>query len=324
MRIKFVHLLLIAVFAAHCQSLDSKKATPQDPPSSQSQPEAYTLDGKPLFPSPESETSLRKKDSLLQIARQNYQMDSTNLDNIIWLGRRTAYLSRFQEAIAIYTRGLEKHPNAAELYRHRGHRYLSIRQFDLAIADLEKAAALAKSRAIEIEPDGIPNKINKPLSSLQFNIWYHWALAYYLKGDFAKAASIYEACMAYSTNPDLITATSDWLYMTYRRLGKKEDATKVLDKIKPGMEIIENESYYNRLMMYKGLKKPDELLNLEAPPKDTDILLNTVTQGYGVGNWYLYNGDTTKAIEIFQKVTATDYWIAFGYIAAEAELVRMK
>lgn len=324
MRIKFAYLFFIAVFAAQCQSSDSKKATAQEVPSAPAQPEAYTLDGKPLFPSPESETSLRKKDSLLRIAQQNYQMDTTNLDNIIWLGRRTAYLSRFQEAIAIYTKGLEKHPNAPELYRHRGHRYLSMRQFDLAIADLEKAAAFAKDRDIEIEPDGIPNKIDKPLSTLQFNIWYHWALAYYLKGDFAKAASIYEACMAYSTNPDLITATSDWLYMTYRRLGKKAAASRVLENIKPGMEIIENESYYNRLMMYKGLKKPAELLNLEAPPTHTDVLLNTVTQGYGVGNWYLYNGDTTKAIEIFQKVTATDYWIAFGYIAAEAELVRMK
>ncbi|MDX1939033.1 MAG: tetratricopeptide repeat protein [Saprospiraceae bacterium] len=313
---------LLALLTWQCQTSDQKNAE-NETSATEPQPEAYTLDGKPLFPSPESEASLQKKDSLLQIARQNFERDSNNLENIIWLGRRIAYLSRFRESIDIFAKGLEIHPNSPELYRHRGHRYISTRQFDQAIADFEKAAALAKDKPVEIEPDGIPNKRNQPLSTLQFNIWYHWALAYYLKGDFAKAAQIYEECMTYSTNPDLLCATADWLYMTYRRLGETEKAMKVLEKITSGMEIIENESYYNRLLMYKGLKKPEELLNLDAPESDLDALLNTVTQGYGVGNWYLYNGDAAKAKEIFQKVTNTTYWSAFGFIAAEADLTRM-
>lgn len=231
-------------------------------------------------------------------------------------------MTRYREAIEMFTKGLEKFPDSPELYRHRGHRYVSTRQFDNAIADFEKAAALVKNRPVEIEPDGIPNKLNKPLSSLQFNIWYHWALAYYLKGDFQRAAQLYEENMAYSTNPDLLCATTDWLYMAYRRLGETEKANKVLDLIKPDMEIIENQSYFNRLLMYKGLKKPEELLNLENTDPDTKII--TVTQGYGVGNWHLYNQDTTRAKEVFQKVIDTGFWPAFGYIAAEADLVRIK
>ncbi|MBK7871951.1 MAG: tetratricopeptide repeat protein [Saprospiraceae bacterium] len=322
MKTPIAFLLFLAIFTWQCQTSDQKNAK-NEASTTEPQPEAYTLDGKPLFPSPESEASLQKKDSLLQIARQNFERDSNNLDHIIWLGRRTAYLSRFRESIDIFAKGLETHPNSPELYRHRGHRYISTRQFDQAIADFEKAAALAKDKPVEIEPDGIPNKLNQPLSTLQFNIWYHWALAYYLKGDFAKAAQIYEECMTYSTNPDLLCATADWLYMTYRRLGETEKAMKMLEKIMPDMEIIENESYYNRLLMYKGLKKPEELLNLDAPESDLDALLNTVTQGYGVGNWYLYNGDAAKAKEIFQKVTNTTYWSAFGFIAAEADLTRL-
>ncbi len=294
------------------------------PATDEPQPEAYSFDGHPLFPQPETEASLHRKDSLLQIARQNFERDSANLDNIIWLGRRLAYLNQYRDAIKVFTRGLEKHPNAPELYRHRGHRYITTRQLDQAIADFERAAALAKDRPIEIEPDGIPNKINKPLSNLQFNIWYHWALAHYLKGDFARAAELYEQCMTYSDNPDLLTATADWLYMTYRRLGEHDKAAKVLEQIKPDAQIVENESYFNRLLMYKGLKKPEDLLNLDAPPADTDALLNTVTQGYGVGNWYWYNGDSARAKEIFQKVIDTGYWAAFGYIAAEADLTRSK
>jgi tetratricopeptide (TPR) repeat protein len=313
-------LFLLAAVCWQCQPKEQPKDLTATTPLPAA--EATSLDGKPLYPPQESDATRRNRDSLLQLARRNYELDSNRLENILWLGRRAAYLSRYGEAIDTYTRGLEKFPDSPELYRHRGHRYISTRQFDRAIADFEKAAALAKNRPIEIEPDGIPNKINKPLSSLQFNIWYHWALAYYLKGDFKKAAQLYEENLQYSTNPDLLCATADWLYMTYRRLGEDAKAAKVLETIQPQLEIIENQSYLNRLLMYKGLKKPEELLNLDNP--DPDTKLNTVTQGYGVGNWYLYNKDTARAKAIFNKVIETGYWSAFGYVAAEADLVRMK
>ena len=311
-------LFFIALSLWQCQSSDTQNTA------TAAEPEAYALDGKPLYPPADSEAALRRKDSLLTIARDNFEQDPTALDNIIWLGRRVAYLSRYREAIDIFSEGIRQHPDAPELYRHRGHRYLTLRQFDQAIVDFERAAELVRGRPISIEPDGVPNAINQPLSTLQFNIWYHWALAHYLKGNFAKAADIYECCMNYSTNPDLLTATADWLYMTYRRLGDTEKANQVLEKISPDLEIVENTSYFNRLLMYKGLKDPAELLNLDAPATDLDALLNVVTQGYGVGNWYWYNGNTAKAEEIFRKVTATDYWAAFGYIAAEADLTRMQ
>jgi hypothetical protein len=50
-----------------------------------------------------------------------------------------------------------------------------------------------------------------------------------------------------------------------------------------------------------------------------DSTLDIATQGYGVGNWYFYNGQTEKAKEIFEKVIKGKYWAAFGYIAAETE-----
>lgn len=282
--------------------------------------EATSFTGKTLYPMVESPKNQQKKDSLLKIAKNNYLLQPNLLDHIIWYGRRTAYLSQYKRAIAIYSRGIKLHPNSPELYRHRGHRYLSTRRLDKAIADFEKAAALVKDRPIKIEPDGIPNRLNKPLSSLQFNIWYHWALAYYLKGDFEKAADLYEQCMTYSTNPDLLTATSDWLYMTYRKLGKTQKAIALLKDITADMDIIENKSYHNRLLMYKGEKQPEDLLDFDNLTADNQ--LDIVTQGYGVGNWYLYHGDKEKATAIFEKILETDYWAAFGYVAAEAELSR--
>jgi hypothetical protein len=49
-----------------------------------------------------------------------------------WL---TAPGRQFREAIATFTRGLEIEPNNALLLRWRGHRYLSVREFDRAFTD---------------------------------------------------------------------------------------------------------------------------------------------------------------------------------------------
>jgi hypothetical protein len=205
------------------------------------------------------------------------------------------------------------------MYRHRGHRFITVREFNKAIADLEHAASLIRNRPDEVEPDGAPNPYNIPTSTLNANIWYHLGLAYYLKGDFPNALRAYRQCMKFSTNDDMLCATADWLYMTLRRLGKHDEAQAVLNPIRADMKILENHSYHRRLLMYKGELTPDSLL---SPQNASD--LDLATQGYGVGNWYLYNGDTTRATAIFQRVVSGTHWAAFGYIAAEADLKRLQ
>lgn len=122
--------------------------------------------------------------------------------------------------------------------------------------------------------------------------------------------------MRLARNDDTRVAVSDWLYMTLRRLGREDEAKEVLRPITAGMDIIENTAYHRRLLMYKGEMPPDSLLNPNAEA------LQFVTQGYGVANWYLANGDTTRANEILDKVLESGYWAAFGYIAAEADVAR--
>jgi tetratricopeptide (TPR) repeat protein len=280
-----------------------------------------SLSGKEYTPPEFTTTQKAKLDSNLQVALKNFEAFPSE-ENFIWYGRREAYLYNYQKAISIFSEGLKKYPESFRLYRHRGHRYITIREFDKAIDDLLKAAELMKGAPIEMEPDGQPNKINKPLSSTQFNVWYHLALAYYLKGDFSNAEKAYLECMNVSDNDDLITATVDWLYMTYRREGKIEEANKLMEKIHDHMTIIENDSYLKRLMLYKGQLPVDSVLNVNANNEDVNLAL--ATQGYGVGNWYLYNGDTTQSIEIFDRVLAGKHYSAFGFIAAEADRVRLK
>jgi tetratricopeptide (TPR) repeat protein len=255
----------------------------------------------------------------LATARAAHAADPKDAEKIIWLGRRLGYLGRFDEAITTYSQGIAIHPANPKLYRHRGHRYISTYQFDKAIADFNTAAKLARKQQDEIEPDGRPNKLNKPLSTLKFNIYYHLGLAHYLKGDFRQALAAYKECMKYSrNNDDSLVATSDWLYMTYRRLNNLAAAAKVLVPIHDKMEIIENDSYYKRLRMYQGKIQPDALLD----PAHLDDL-SLATQGYGVANWYLYNGDRDKARALFQKIVAGKQPAAFGTIAASVDLKRL-
>jgi tetratricopeptide (TPR) repeat protein len=255
----------------------------------------------------------------LRAAEAEFARDTTNADALIWLGRRHAYLGHYREAIDVYTRGIAQHPQDARMYRHRGHRYITVRDFDKAIADFEKAAALVQGKPDEIEPDGAPNAYNIPTSTLHSNIWYHLALAHYLKGDFGKALPAWEQAMRVSANNDMQVATADWLYMTLRRLGRKEEAAAVLAPISKDMRILENHAYHRRLLMYKGELRPEELLS-----EQTDDAVQLATYGYGVANWYWYNGERDKAIALFRKIVTGKNPSAFGYIAAESELAKVK
>ena len=281
------------------------------------EPVAYTLDGQPLFPSALSAETEERLNADVDAARADFEADPSEM-NTIWLGRRLAYLQRYPEAIATFTDGLQRFPDSYRLYRHRGHRHISVRDFDAAIADLERAYALMPKGISETEPDGIPNALGVPLSSTQFNVLYHLALAHYLKGDFEAAEPIWHECLEYSTNPDLLVATKDWLYMTLRRLGDEDAAAEVLTAITPELEVIENESYLKRLRMYRGEIAMDALFSTDAD----NAALMLATQGYGVANWHFYHGDREQAAAVWEQIFATGSWAAFGYIAAEADAYR--
>ena len=281
------------------------------------EPEARSLTGIDLHaPTLAPDTRVRLEADLAR-AQAAYEAAPEDADAIIWLGRRLAYLGRYRDAIDVFSRGIELHPDDARMYRHRGHRYITVRRLDDAIQDLARAAELTRGQPDQVEPDGAPNRYNIPTSTLQSNVWYHLALAYYLKHDFESALPAWQQALAVSTNDDMLVASADWLYMTLRRLGRDADAAAVLDRITPDMRILENDAYHRRLLMYRGLAAPADLL-----AADTNDAVQLATYGYGVANWYLYNGETERAHEIFERIVSGPNWAAFGFIAAEAELAR--
>jgi tetratricopeptide (TPR) repeat protein len=240
-------------------------------------------------------------------------------DALIWMGRRTAYLGQYREAIDIYSHALTLHPDDARLYRHRGHRYLTVRQPDRAIADFRRAAGLTAGKPDEVEPDGLPNARGIPTSTLQYNIWYHLGLAYYLEGALEAAAGAYRNCLELSENDDSVVAASYWLYMTLRRLGRDAEASDVLEAIHADMDVIEGDAYLDLLLLFRGERAIEDFVGAEG----SDATLNGTTTAYGVGVWYLLHGRPDEGYDIFRRIRSGEsQWAAFGFLAAEAELAR--
>ena len=285
-------------------------------PGAQSAPEATSLAGRPLYAPAVPEAARARLEAQLAGARADLARNPTSADALIWVGRRAAYLGRFQEAIRTFSDGIGRHPNDARFYRHRGHRYITVRELRRAIADLEKAASLSAGEPDQIEPDGQPNARNVPTSSLHSNTWYHLALARYLTGDYAGAAEGWRRARAALDNPDNLVAASHWLYLSLRRAGRDAEAAAVLTPIRQDLDVIENGSYLQLLLMYKGVRTPDDVVRAAGEGAGGSAVR------YGVGAFHFVEGRRAEATAIWTAILKGADWPSFGFVAAEAEMTR--
>ena len=252
------------------------------------------------------------------LAKKAHNENPDDPDALIWFGRRAAYLGHYDEAIDIFTSGIKSHPEDARMYRHRGHRYISTRQYDKAIVDFEKAVTLIAGQADEVEPDGLPNSRNIPLSTLHGNIWYHLGLAFYLKNDMDNALRAFSNRTVTERYDDNIVSGGHWLFMILSRQGKTEEANEAISAVHPKMDIIENDSYYQMCLFYKNLIPESELI-MDDPTSSSANVLN-----YGLGNWYLYQKqDTATAKKYYAQLLETGNKYAFAYLAAESDWERL-
>ena len=277
-------------------------------------PEAVSPAGKPLFSPPIEDEARKRMNAQLEEARKAWIDSHGDLDSTVWLGRRTAYLGRFREAIQIYTEGLKRYPDDPRLLRHRGHRHITVREMELAIADLDRAASLIAGRPTEVEPDGQPNARNIPTSTLQSNVWYHLALARYLKGEYGRAAEAWQKARDAVDNPDNLVAASHWLYLASRRAGHSAAVLEaILAPVRADLDVIENGSYHSLLLMYKGERTPEQILASAGAGSGGSAVR------YGVGAWHFVNGRKDDARRIWDEILKGTDWPSFGFIAAERE-----
>ncbi|MDX1591066.1 MAG: tetratricopeptide repeat protein [Balneolaceae bacterium] len=303
-----VFLILIGI-ACSSETDDGLKEVPEGA-------QAVSLLGEPLYKPDLPDEVFDAYSENLEEALTGYRTDPENAESIIWLGRRTAYLGEYREAVRIFTEGVFKHPEDPRMYRHRGHRYITLRQFDEAIEDLERAAELMRSQPDAIEPDGLPNALNQPVSTLKSNVWYHLGLAHYLKGDYQNAIDVYENAFQLDLTEDMRIAMLYWYYSSLKRMGMDEEAGQAVAEISPDIELIENDVYLNLILVFDGIFDADRMM------ETAEDAIQNATLAYGLGNWHYMNGREERAFEIWREILELPQWAAFGYIAAEAELAR--
>jgi tetratricopeptide (TPR) repeat protein len=270
-----------------------------------------------LYATPPKPEQLEKLRAALADAEAQWNSDPRHEEKTISYGRLLASTGDYASAIAIFSRGLVDHPDSHRLLRHRGHRYITLRRFDEALADLSRAAKLVEGVPDELEPDAPPNPDRKPRSTTRGNIYYHLALAHYLEGEFESAAKWYQRCLDSSTTDDSRCAASYWLYLTLRRAGRHGEAAKLLPPISADMDVQENFAYNKLLRMFKGELKAEELLAAAAPGS-----VDWATIGYAVASQKLFNGDHAGATALFKQIVQTENWAPFGFIGSEVELAR--
>ncbi len=218
--------------------------------------------------------------------------DPRNADKLIALGVAQSGVRQYREAIATFTRGLGIAPNNALLYRWRGHRYLSTRQFDRAMDDLTRGAKL---------------------DSTIYGIWYHLGIVRFVRREFAGAADAFTRALPIAPDSAERAGATDWLWMSLSRAGRKADAQALLDRHTDTPNA--GNAYSQRLRLYRGQVSPDSVF---TPADTSDIQIATLS--YGIGDWYLVQGDTAKARSWFERSVASGGWPAFGFIVSEVEL----
>lgn len=220
--------------------------------------------------------------------------DPRNVARYIELSVAQSAVRRFREAIETFTRGLAIAPDDAMLYRWRGHRYLSLREFDRALADLTRGFAL---------------------DSTNYGILYHLGVTRYAGHDFAGAADAFARAQRRAPNAGELAGATDWLWMALSRAGRGAEARAMLDRRPDSLPV--NNAYAQRLRLYRGLIPPDSVFTA-ADTADVQV----ATLSYGLGNWFLVRGDTAQAREWFERTIRSGGWPAFGFIVSEVELRR--
>lgn len=291
------------------QSTERAESRPESRPI-----EGTSFRGEPLYRNPVAEDRLAELQA--QIAPLEAETALTE-DEYIALGRLYIAANRFRDTVDLYTRGLEEHPGSFKLRRHRGHRYINLRELDKAIVDLREAVDLIGTDHVDVLEY---NASGEPTATYEHWVWYHIGLYNYLNENWSEAAAAYQKCVDTATANGVLVGATDWLYNAYMKGGMPEQASAALERIPPDLDTNRDHPYFKRVMLYKGVLQPEEIIDIEKPGSEWNGF--DITAGYGVGNWFGFNGDSATADSIHQKILETPFWNAWAYVVTDREFSR--
>ncbi|WP_258103943.1 M48 family metallopeptidase [Marinoscillum sp. MHG1-6] len=329
MKSTIYHITLFILLTGCIETQSSKgyKKTSLDnynPPEKDIDVDSNTVFSVFRTPLPAKKLSAEKQKSLnrkLEINKLRYTENPSDIQNVIEYCQTLSELGWYYEAIRVYSEGLDKNPTSFKLLRLRGQSYITLRQFDLALEDLQRAAFYSRP-AINEQTSGyaLTNFYTESRSNEKFNIFFCLGMVNYLKGSYDKTISSFKQCMKYADNIELKVFIIDWFYLTYRKLGNNEAAEELLMAIPRNAKVKSYSDHYNRILLYQGVVKAHNLMAYsERPDNSLEPVLS-----YGVGTWYLVNGEKMKAVKIFERILMGETWDSYEYIAAEVELKNLQ
>lgn len=211
----------------------------------------------------------------------------------LWLGKSLSAQFRFNEAIIIYSRAIERFPDRFDAFKLRAGCYTDSLRFDQAVADLVVALRL-----------GAPEDATL----------YSMGTAQYLKQEYLSAVKTFDRLLSVvvPTSPMYLAAT-DWKFLSLLRGKRREEAQEALELIPELEEPLA--AYRLRCAVYSGQVDLDKGIALAfSLPRDIQV----ITSLYGLSVYSAsYCHDPGKALMLRSEILLRrSYWPALGYLGA--------
>jgi tetratricopeptide (TPR) repeat protein len=282
----------------------------EETPANAEQPQAASINGNALF-------GAKDKDGVIEQARRASEKSPNDAGLLLNLGRAEDSFLRFQASVGTYTAGIQKFPNDYRFLRYRGQRYISLRKFPEAIADLTKAAKMVRT---------------------SFDASYYLGIAYYLNGDHDKSQAELGRCEAQMRkpldvqedllgsrnceslreDPNFLVPLQYWRFLALRRAGKMDEAKQYLEsEVSALLEIKASRAFYDLLLFAKGSREINDMLR-GANEGSREYL----TRASGAATFLFTEGERAQACNIWSRVAMDTNWDHLGVINAESELYR--
>ena len=164
------------------------------------------------------------------------------------------------------------------------------------------------------------NAGGEPSATYEHWVWYHIGLYNYLNENWEEAAAAYQKCYDTAISNGNRVGATDWLYNALMKGGMDAEAEAALDRIPVDIDTNREHPYFKRVMVYKGEYLPSDVLMIDKPAGNWTG--GDITVGYGVGNWYRFQGNDAMADEIHEKILETPYWNAWAWVVTDREASR--
>lgn len=314
-------LLAPVALAGACGGRPADLPPAEVPPSTA---EAISFLGDTLWSVPLSLEAAQRRLARLQRARQSLADRPDDVNARLGVARHTAGMGRLREAIGLLTEALDRHAGDPRLYRLRGELQLQTRRPNAAIADLQRAAQLSFSDSLAaefVEVDGV----GLVGIGLRHAIFLLLGQAFFLKADLPRAIAALTEALERARNADEAAAAVTWLILAHGRASPGQSDRQALAGLlaawRPDAEVVLRVPEHRLLLAWKGVLPLDSLRASVREFADPD---EEALYTFAAGVARLAAGHPEEAAALFEVVRAIGAWTTMPYLAAEAELSRLR